>query len=58
LKILTVIGNRPQFIKAAAVSPRLREVAADRDRALAAIAAEAEATEPAQITEQQAGAAE
>jgi UDP-N-acetylglucosamine 2-epimerase len=25
LKILTVIGNRPQFIKAAAVSPRLRE---------------------------------
>jgi UDP-N-acetylglucosamine 2-epimerase (non-hydrolysing)/UDP-GlcNAc3NAcA epimerase len=24
LKILTVIGNRPQFIKAAAVSPRLR----------------------------------
>ena len=26
MKILTVIGNRPQFIKAAAVSPRLREV--------------------------------
>jgi UDP-N-acetylglucosamine 2-epimerase len=25
LKTLTVIGNRPQFIKAAAVSPRLRE---------------------------------
>jgi UDP-GlcNAc3NAcA epimerase len=25
LKVLTVIGNRPQFIKAAAVSPRLRE---------------------------------
>jgi UDP-N-acetylglucosamine 2-epimerase (non-hydrolysing)/UDP-GlcNAc3NAcA epimerase len=25
VKILTVIGNRPQFIKAAAVSPRLRE---------------------------------
>jgi UDP-GlcNAc3NAcA epimerase len=25
LRILTVIGNRPQFIKAAAVSPRLRE---------------------------------
>jgi len=25
MKILTVIGNRPQFIKAAAVSPRLRE---------------------------------
>jgi UDP-N-acetylglucosamine 2-epimerase (non-hydrolysing)/UDP-GlcNAc3NAcA epimerase len=25
LKILTVIGNRPQFIKAAAVSPRIRE---------------------------------
>jgi UDP-GlcNAc3NAcA epimerase len=25
LKILTVIGNRPQFIKAAAVSPKLRE---------------------------------
>ena len=24
MKILTVIGNRPQFIKAAAVSPRLR----------------------------------
>ncbi len=27
MKILTVIGNRPQFIKAAAVSPRLRLVA-------------------------------
>jgi UDP-GlcNAc3NAcA epimerase len=27
VKVLTVIGNRPQFIKAAAVSPRLREVA-------------------------------
>jgi UDP-GlcNAc3NAcA epimerase len=26
MKIVTVIGNRPQFIKAAAVSPRLREV--------------------------------
>jgi UDP-N-acetylglucosamine 2-epimerase (non-hydrolysing)/UDP-GlcNAc3NAcA epimerase len=26
VKILTVIGNRPQFIKAAAVSPHLREV--------------------------------
>jgi UDP-N-acetylglucosamine 2-epimerase (non-hydrolysing)/UDP-GlcNAc3NAcA epimerase len=26
VKILTVIGNRPQFIKAAAVSPRLREL--------------------------------
>ncbi|PZS12832.1 MAG: UDP-N-acetylglucosamine 2-epimerase (non-hydrolyzing) [Solirubrobacterales bacterium] len=26
MRILTVIGNRPQFIKAAAVSPRLREV--------------------------------
>jgi UDP-GlcNAc3NAcA epimerase len=25
MKILTVIGNRPQFIKAAAVSPRLRD---------------------------------
>jgi UDP-GlcNAc3NAcA epimerase len=25
LKILTVIGNRPQFVKAAAVSPRLRQ---------------------------------
>ena len=25
MRILTVIGNRPQFIKAAAVSPRLRE---------------------------------
>ena len=25
MKILTVIGNRPQFIKAAAVSPKLRE---------------------------------
>ena len=24
MKVLTVIGNRPQFIKAAAVSPRLR----------------------------------
>ncbi|MBV8955995.1 MAG: UDP-N-acetylglucosamine 2-epimerase (non-hydrolyzing) [Solirubrobacterales bacterium] len=27
MKVLSVIGNRPQFIKAAAVSPRLREVA-------------------------------
>ena len=27
MKVLTVIGNRPQFIKAAAVSSRLREVA-------------------------------
>jgi UDP-GlcNAc3NAcA epimerase len=27
VKVLTVIGNRPQFVKAAAVSPRLREVA-------------------------------
>jgi UDP-N-acetylglucosamine 2-epimerase len=26
VKILSVIGNRPQFIKAAAVSPRLREL--------------------------------
>jgi UDP-GlcNAc3NAcA epimerase len=26
VKVLTVIGNRPQFIKAAAVSPRLREL--------------------------------
>jgi UDP-N-acetylglucosamine 2-epimerase (non-hydrolysing)/UDP-GlcNAc3NAcA epimerase len=26
VRVLTVIGNRPQFIKAAAVSPRLREV--------------------------------
>ena len=25
MKVLTVVGNRPQFIKAAAVSPRLRE---------------------------------
>jgi UDP-GlcNAc3NAcA epimerase len=25
LKVLTVIGNRPQFVKAAAVSPRLRQ---------------------------------
>ena len=25
MKVLTVIGNRPQFIKAAGVSPRLRE---------------------------------
>jgi DNA-directed RNA polymerase subunit beta' len=43
------------------VIARLREVAADRDRQLAAIAAEAEASaaEPAQIeAEQQAGAAE
>ena len=38
---------------------RLREIAADRDRQLAALAAEAEAAEPAQLTvEQQAGAAE
>jgi UDP-GlcNAc3NAcA epimerase len=29
LKILTVIGNRPQFIKAAAVSPRLRETSTE-----------------------------
>jgi UDP-N-acetylglucosamine 2-epimerase (non-hydrolysing)/UDP-GlcNAc3NAcA epimerase len=29
LRILTVIGNRPQFIKAAAVSPRLRDRAAE-----------------------------
>lgn len=27
LRVLTVVGNRPQFIKAAAVSPRLRAVA-------------------------------
>jgi UDP-N-acetylglucosamine 2-epimerase (non-hydrolysing)/UDP-GlcNAc3NAcA epimerase len=27
VKVLTVVGNRPQFIKAAAVSPGLREVA-------------------------------
>jgi UDP-GlcNAc3NAcA epimerase len=27
VNVLTVIGNRPQFIKAAAVSPRLRDVA-------------------------------
>jgi UDP-N-acetylglucosamine 2-epimerase len=27
LKVLTVVGNRPQFIKAAAVTPRLREIA-------------------------------
>src|ERR687885_1892040 len=27
MKVLTVIGNRPQFVKAAAVSFRLREVA-------------------------------
>ena len=26
MRVLTVIGNRPQFIKAAAVSPRLREL--------------------------------
>ena len=26
MKVVTVIGNRPQFIKAAAVSPRLREL--------------------------------
>lgn len=30
MRILTVIGNRPQFIKAAAVSGPLREVAAER----------------------------
>ncbi len=30
LKILTVVGNRPQFIKAAAVSPRLRATAAEQ----------------------------
>jgi UDP-N-acetylglucosamine 2-epimerase (non-hydrolysing)/UDP-GlcNAc3NAcA epimerase len=29
LRILTVIGNRPQFVKAAAVSTRLREVASE-----------------------------
>jgi UDP-GlcNAc3NAcA epimerase len=29
VNVLTVIGNRPQFIKAAAVSPRLREVATE-----------------------------
>jgi UDP-N-acetylglucosamine 2-epimerase (non-hydrolysing)/UDP-GlcNAc3NAcA epimerase len=29
LKILTVIGNRPQFVKAAAVSRRLRRVATE-----------------------------
>jgi DNA-directed RNA polymerase subunit beta' len=41
------------------VIARLREIAADRDRQAAALAAEAEAMEPAQIgTEQQAGAAE
>jgi UDP-GlcNAc3NAcA epimerase len=27
VKVLTVVGNRPQFVKAAAVSPRLRAVA-------------------------------
>ena len=31
MKILTVIGNRPQFIKAAAVSPRLRARAGDSE---------------------------
>jgi len=41
------------------VVARLREIAADRDRQLAALAAEAAAAEPAQIeVEQQAGAAE
>src|SRR5205085_7097380 len=25
LRVLTIIGNRPQFIKAAAISPKLRE---------------------------------
>src|SRR5688572_2506821 len=29
VRILTVIGNRPQFIKAAAVSHRLRDVASE-----------------------------
>ncbi len=29
MNVLTVIGNRPQFIKAAAVSPRLRRVATE-----------------------------
>jgi UDP-N-acetylglucosamine 2-epimerase (non-hydrolysing)/UDP-GlcNAc3NAcA epimerase len=29
LRVLTVIGNRPQFVKAAAVSARLREVASE-----------------------------
>src|SRR5689334_25219650 len=31
MKILTVIGNRPQFIKAAAVSPRLRSASASEE---------------------------
>jgi len=30
MRILTVVGNRPQFIKAAAVSGRLREVASEQ----------------------------
>ena len=30
MRVLTVIGNRPQFVKAAAVSDRLREVANER----------------------------
>jgi UDP-N-acetylglucosamine 2-epimerase (non-hydrolysing)/UDP-GlcNAc3NAcA epimerase len=29
MRVLTVVGNRPQFVKAAAVSHRLREVAAE-----------------------------
>src|SRR4051794_41623556 len=29
MRVLTVIGNRPQFVKAAAVSYRLREVASE-----------------------------
>src|ERR687885_2302565 len=29
MKVLTVIGNRPQFVKAAAVSYRLREAASE-----------------------------
>jgi UDP-GlcNAc3NAcA epimerase len=29
MRVLTVIGNRPQFIKAAAVSHRLRDAAAE-----------------------------
>ena len=33
LKILTVVGNRPQFIKAAAVSPRLRALGRGAARA-------------------------
>ena len=29
MRVLTVIGNRPQFVKAAAVSSHLREVATE-----------------------------